>query len=131
MPNYGRKKRVKRKKRVVKRKRVIKRKKVIKAIGKKASVYKGFAKRTSGGLTKKDIVRTKKKGVVSYKSKKKVKVSKTKKSGGGLKKWRDALKKARKELIKSGKIKDPKSFKSFAPKKGSALYKRARAIYDA
>ena len=59
MPNYGRKKRVKRKKRVVKRKRVIKRKKVIKAIGKKASVYKGFAKRTSGGLTKKDIVRTK------------------------------------------------------------------------
>ena len=131
MSNYGRKKRVKRKKRVVKRKRVIKRKKVIKTIGKKASVYKGFAKRTSGGLTKKDIVRTKRKGVVSYKSKKKVRVSKTKKSGGGLKKWRDALKKARKELIKSGKIKDPKSFSSFAPKKGTPLYKRAREIYDA
>ena len=47
------------------------------------------------------------------------------------KKWRDALKKARKELIKSGKIKDPKSFKSFAPKKGTPLYKRAREIYDA
>ena len=125
MPNYGRKKRVKRKKRVVKKKRVVR------TIGKKSSVYKGFAKRTSGGLTKKDIVRVKRKGVVSYKSKKKVKASKTKKSGGGLKKWRASLKKARKELIKSGKIKDPKSFKSFAPKKGSALYKRARAIYDA
>ena len=124
MPNYGRKKRVKRKKRVVKRK-----KRVVKTIGNKASVYKGFAKRTSGGLTKKDIVRTKRKGVVSYKSKKKVKVSKSKKSGGGLKKWREALKKARKELIKSGKIKDPKSFKSFAPKKGTPLYKRAKEIY--
>ena len=44
---------------------------------------------------------------------------------------RDALKKARKELIKSGKIKDPKSFSSFAPKKGTPLYKRAREIYDA
>ena len=126
MPNYGRKKRVKRR-----RKRVVKRKRVVRTIGNKASVYKGFAKRTSGGLTKKDIVRTKRKGVVSYKSKRKVKVSKTKKSGGGLKKWRAALKKARKELIKSGKIKDPKSFKSFAPKKGSALYKRTREIYDA
>ena len=126
MPNYGRKKRVKRR-----RKRVVKRKRVVRTIGNKASVYKGFAKRTSGGLTKKDIVRTKRKGVVSYKSKKKVKVSKSKKSGGGLKKWRDALKKARKELIKSGKIKDPKSFKSFAPKKGTPLYKRAREIYDA
>ena len=124
MPNYGRKKRVKRRKRVVKKKRVVK------AVGNKASVYKGFAKRTSGGLTKKDIVRTKRKGVVSYKSKKKVQVAKRKKSGGGLKKWRDALKKARKELINSGKIKDPTSFKSFAPKKGSALYKRAREIYD-
>lgn len=125
MPNYGRKKVVKRRKRVVKKKRVVK------AVGNKASVYKGFAKRTSGGLTKKDIVRTKRKGVVSYKSKKKVQVAKKKKSGGGLKKWRDALKKARKELIKDGKIKDPKSFKSFAPKKGSALYKKAREIYDA
>ena len=125
MPNYGRKKVVKRKKKVVKRK-----KRVVKVVGNKASVYKGFAKRTSGGLTKKDIVRTKRKGVVSYKSKKKVKVAKKKKSGGGLKKWRDALKKARKELINSGKIKDPTSFKSFAPKKGSALYKRAREIYD-
>lgn len=125
MPNYGRKKVVKRRKRIVKKKRVVK------AVGNKASVYKGFAKRTSGGLTKKDIVRTKRKGVVSYKSKKKVQVAKRKKSGGGLKKWRDALKKARKELIKDGKIKDPKSFKSFAPKKGSALYKKAREIYDA
>tara|TARA_A100001015_G_scaffold320837_1_gene448735 strand:- start:2272 stop:2652 length:381 start_codon:yes stop_codon:yes gene_type:complete len=124
MPNYGRKKRVKRR-----RKRVVKRKRVVRTIGNKASVYKGFAKRTSGGLTKKDIVRTKRKGVVSYKSKRKVKVSKTKKSGGGLKKWREALKKARKELIKSGKIKDPKSFKSFAPKKGTPLYKRAKEIY--
>ena len=69
MPNYGRKKRVKRRKRVVKKKSVL-----LRTIGNKASVYKGFAKRTSGGLTKKDIVRTKRKGVVSYKSKKKVKV---------------------------------------------------------
>ena len=125
MPNYGRKKRVKRRK-----KRVVRRKKVIKTIGKKSSVYKGFAKHTSGGLTKKDIVRVRRKGVVSYKSKKKVKSAKKKKSSGGLNKWRAALNKPRKELVKSGKIKDPTSFKSFAPKKGSVLYKRARAIYD-
>ena len=35
------------------------------------------------------------------------------------------------ELIKEGKIKDTKSFSSFAPKKGTALYRRTREIYDA
>ena len=35
------------------------------------------------------------------------------------------------QLIKEGKIKNPKAFSSFAPKKGKPLYKRARAIYDA
>ena len=54
-----------------KEKRVVKKKRVVRTIGNKASVYKGFAKRTSGGLTKKDIVRTKRKGVVSYKSRRK------------------------------------------------------------
>ena len=62
MPNYGRKKVSK------KRKRVVKRKKGIKTIGKKSSVYKGFAKRTSGGLKKKDIIRTRRKGIIRYKS---------------------------------------------------------------
>jgi hypothetical protein len=112
-------------------KKSVKKERVVRNIGTKASVYKGFAKKTSGGLTKKDIVRVTRKGVVSYKSKKRVKASKSKKSGGGLKKWRDSLQMARKELIKEGKIKDTKSFSSFAPKKGTALYRRTREIYDA
>ena len=124
MPNYGRKKVSK------KRKRVVKRKKGIKTIGKKSSVYKGFAKRTSGGLKKKDIIRTRRKGIIRYKSRRKVKKAKRKRKNP-LKKWRAALKKARRQLIKEGKIKKPKAFSSFAPKKGKPLYKRAREIYDA
>ena len=130
MPNYGRKKVAKKRKVKRRKKRVVKRKRVIKTIGKKASVYKGFAKRTSGGLRKKDIIRTKRKGIVRYKSRKNVKVAKRKRKNP-LKKWRAALKKARSQLIKEGKIKDPKAFSSFAPKKGKPLYKRAREIYDA
>jgi len=96
--------------------------------GSKAQVYKGVAKMTKGGLEKKDIKRIKDKyGNIRYKSKEQQK--KGKKKNTFREKWTNAMKKARRELIKENII----SKGEFVPVGGStrggkALLKRIREL---
>ena len=90
-------------------------------------VYKGYYKRTSGGLTKAKIVRKKdKSGNWRYHSKKQLSMGR--KKGGNQKgraDWIKAVKRAKKELREEGARLE--GFVSI--KKGTKLYKRAKLIY--
>tara|TARA_Y100000389_G_C17328306_1_gene446706 strand:+ start:56 stop:379 length:324 start_codon:yes stop_codon:yes gene_type:complete len=100
--------------------------------GSKVQVYNGTAKMTRGGLKKKDIMRIKDKyGNVRYKSKVQKAMGK-KKTGKqrGRAEWTNAMKKARRELIREGVIESGE----FVPvggktKEGKALLKRIKEIY--
>jgi predicted metal-dependent peptidase len=96
--------------------------------GSKSQVYKGTAKMTKGGLQKKDIKRIKDKyGNIRYKSKDQQKSGKKKRSFR--EKWANAMRKARKELIKEGVI-DKGDFVPVggSSREGKALLKRIREI---
>ena len=83
-----------------------------------ASVYKGHAKHTVGGVRKSGIMKRKVGGEVRYVSKKKHSAAKKNKGIGN---WTKALKMH--GYFKKG------SFKP-APKKGTAEYRKVRATYD-
>ena len=96
--------------------------------GSKVEVYNGSAKYTKGGLEKKDIVRIDD-GYGNYRYKSKKQQAAGHKKGTFRDKWSKAVKKARKELVKEGKIKD----NGFIPiggktKDGKALLKRVREL---
>ena len=92
------------------------------ALGSKSQVYNKTAKKTKGGLTKKDIIRIDDGyGNIRYKSKKQQASGKKKNSFRG--KWAKAMKKARKELKLEGFV--PVGGKT---KDGKALLKRIRLI---
>merc|ERR1719262_581443 len=85
-------------------------------VGKKASVFKGSKVKTSGGLKKGDLMKSKSGKIVSKKAHARgVKVFQK-----HLKPWHTAVMKARKALGAKGFV---------AIKKGSALYKKAKEIY--
>jgi hypothetical protein len=100
----------------------------IRAVGSKASVYKGHAKHTSGGLTKKDILRltirrggkkvgyryvSKRKHAAGQKLQRKLKAS-GKSTRRFLRLWRLAIRR-----VTGGRI----------PKKGTAEYAKVKALY--
>mmetsp|Transcript_57958 Transcript_57958/g.104106 ORF Transcript_57958/g.104106 Transcript_57958/m.104106 type:complete len:112 (+) Transcript_57958:1-336(+) len=82
----------------------------------KSSVFRGTKVKTSGGLKKSDLIKSKSGKVVSRKSS-----AAGKKAYGNIKGWTVAVQKARKELGVKGFV---------AIKKGTALYKAAKAIYS-
>ena len=89
-------------------------------IGKAWQVWNGTRERTVGGLTKKDLCRSKTGKIVSRKKAQLAKKRMNSKSGiGG---WCKAVKQARKELGLVGFV---------ACKKGSPFYKRVNQIYRA
>mmetsp|Transcript_25836 Transcript_25836/g.41387 ORF Transcript_25836/g.41387 Transcript_25836/m.41387 type:complete len:140 (-) Transcript_25836:169-588(-) len=83
----------------------------------KVSVFKGTKVKTSGGLKKADLIKSKTGRVVSRKGS-----AAGKKAYANIKGWTDAVQQARKELGVKGFV---------AIKKGTALYKAAKAIYTA
>merc|ERR1719386_288652 len=83
----------------------------------RASVFRGGKEKTSGGLKKSDIVKSKSGKLVSKKAS-----AAGKKAYKHIKGWTVAVQKARKELGVKGFV---------AIKKGTPLYKAARAHYDA
>ncbi len=94
--------------------------------GSKAEVYHGTAKYTKGGLSKSDLIRIKDKyGNFRYKSKKQQKQKNSFRA-----KWSNAMKKARKQLIKEGVIKAETGFIPVGgkTKEGKALLKRIREL---
>lgn len=86
-------------------------------IGSMAQVGHGTAEMTEGGLKKKDVFFDSKDG--RWKSKAQ---SKAGDKNPALKMWREAVQEA-------GGLKEGKKFKPI--KKGSAVYKKAKKIYDA
>merc|ERR1740129_164966 len=82
----------------------------------KASVWLGGKEKTSGGLTKSDIVKSKSSGKLVSK---KASVA-GKKAYKHIKGWTVAVQKAKKALGLKGFV---------AVKKGSALYKKAKELY--
>jgi len=99
------------------KKMAMKKSKVAKGRGAKARVFKGKKAKTSGGLTKADIVKNKRGKFVSKKASNRAKNSK---NGKKIAKWGQATKAARKAL----------GIKGFKPvKKGSALYKKVMELY--
>jgi len=82
------------------------------AVGSRAQVMNGTAHHTAGGLVKKDLKRNPKTGEI---------VSKDKAKGAKANPWIKAVMKAKKELG------IPKGEMAF-PKKGSELYKTAKAM---
>merc|ERR1719272_2239349 len=99
------------------RKMVMKKSIVAKGRGAKARVFKGSKAKTSGGLTKADIIKNKRGKYVSRKASNR---SKNSKGGKAIIRWSQAFKQARKNL-------GVKGFK--ACKKGSALYKETLKLY--
>lgn len=99
-------------------------------IGSKYQVYKGIAEKTSGGLYKKDIIRTTKDGVVRYKSKKQQQNGKknNKKSQQARARWTKAFKDAIKKLRKEGKIAED-SILMFNPNKKYDNYPKSSKVY--
>merc|ERR1712007_71055 len=98
-------------------KRARKAKKVSK-VGKKWQVFKGTRQRTAGGLTKKDLRRSKSGKIVS---KKQSTLARRRMRKGGISKWLAAVMKARKALKLTGFV---------ACKKGTRYYRKARAFYN-
>merc|ERR1711869_52904 len=82
----------------------------------KASVWLGGKEKTSSGLKKSDLMKSKTGKVVTKKQH-----AAGKKAYKNIKGWTEAVQKARKEL----------GVKGFVPvKKGSALYKKAKELYN-
>merc|ERR1712083_637910 len=112
------------KRRVTRRKAVRKARKAKKAkrvsvVGKKWQVWNGTRERTVGGLTKKDLMKSKTGKIVSKKQALRAKGNMKK---NGLGKWMAAVKQVRKEMGLKGFV---------AIKKGTPYYKRVRAVYEA
>merc|ERR1712139_30572 len=84
----------------------------------KSSVFKGGKEKTSGGLTKADLVVNARGKVVSKKASTE---AKKRYKNSPLKVWAEAVQKARKELSVKGFV---------AIKKGSALYKKAKELVN-
>merc|ERR1711881_606175 len=104
------------KKAAPKKKRAKKAKKVSK-VGKKWQVWKGTRERTAGGLTKKDLRKSKSGKIVS---KKQSNLARKRMRKGGISRWLKAVMAARKALKLTGFV---------ACKKGTKYYKKARAFY--
>merc|ERR1719412_3585239 len=89
--------------------------KIAKGKLRKSVVFRGGKEKTSGGLTKSQLVKNKAGKIVSKKAS-----AAGKKAYKHIKGWTIAVQKAKKEL----------GVKGFAaPKKGSALYKKAKEFY--
>merc|ERR1712213_54968 len=88
-------------------------------VGKKWQVWNGTRERTIGGLTKKDLMKSKSGKIVSKKQALRAKGNMKK---NGLGKWMAAVKQVRKEMGLKGFV---------AIKKGTPYYKRVRAVYEA
>merc|ERR1712100_713727 len=97
------------------RRRAMKKSVVAKGKRGKGSVFRGTKERTSGGLKKSDLTRSKSGKIVSKKSS-----AAGKKAYKHIKGWTIAVTKARKALGVKGFV---------AVKKGSALYKKAKELY--
>merc|ERR1711907_306931 len=91
--------------------------KVAKGKYRKAVVFRGGKEKTSGGMTKSDLIKNKAGKVVS----KKMSAAAKKRFSTTIKGWLEAVQKARKELGVKGFV---------AIKKGSALYKKAKEFYN-
>merc|ERR1719377_123488 len=90
--------------------------KIAKGKYKKALVFRGSKEKTSGGLSKADLIKNANGKIVS----KKQSTAAKKRFGSTLKKWTDAVKAARKSLGLKGFV---------AVKKGTPLYTKAKANY--
>ena len=88
-------------------------------IGTMSQVFRGTKQKTKGGLVKKDLMKNKNGKVCS---KKRHAFGKRVFKKTGIQKWTKAVQQARKDLGIKG---------FYAIKKGTPLYKAARAIYDA
>jgi hypothetical protein len=109
-----------------------------KTVGSKSEVWNKTAKKTSGGLMKKDLARVKKRGEYRIVSKKQQALGKLK--TGPRAEWSKAVKEARKQLIKEKKIKKgefipilkkiSKKYNKTQNKKGRDLYRLAKEIYS-
>merc|ERR1719409_276158 len=82
----------------------------------KAIVFRGSKEKTVGGLKKTDLMKSKTGKLVSKKSH-----AAGKKAYKNIKGWTEAVQEARKELGVKGFV---------AVKKGSALYKKAKELYN-
>merc|ERR1711907_872726 len=91
--------------------------KIAKGKYRKAVVFRGSKEKTSGGLTKSDLIKNKAGKIVS----KKMSAAAKKRFSRTFKGWLDAVQKARKELGVKGFV---------AIKKGSELYKKAKEFYN-
>jgi hypothetical protein len=91
--------------------------KKVSVVGKKWQVWKGTRARTAGGLTKKDLRKSKSGKIVS---KKQSDLARKRMKKGGISKWLKAVMRARKFLKLKGFV---------ACKKGTAYYRKARHYY--
>merc|ERR1712083_89781 len=108
------------KKRVTKKKAAPKKRKAkrkVSVVGKKGQVWKGTRERTAGGLTKKDLRKSKSGKIVS---KKQSLAARKRFRKGGIGKWCKAVTMARKACKITGFV---------ACKKGTKFYRKARAFY--
>merc|ERR1712228_210924 len=108
------------KKRATKKKAAPKKRKAKKkasVVGKKWQVWKGTRQRTAGGLTKKDLRKSKSGKIVS---KKQSQLARKRMRNGGISRWLKAVMAARKALKLTGFV---------ACKKGTKYYRKARAFY--
>ena len=104
---------------VVRKARKAKKAKRVSVVGNKRQVWNGTRERTIGGLTKKDLMKSKSGKIVSKKQALRAKGNMKK---NGLGKWMAAVKQVRKEMGLKGFV---------AIKKGTPYYKRVRAVYEA
>merc|ERR1719247_1922069 len=89
--------------------------KIAKGKYRKSVVFRGNKEKTSGGITKADLIKNKAGKIVSKKAS-----AAGKKAYKNIKGWTVAVQKARQEL----------GVKGFVPiKKGSAIYKKAKEFY--
>merc|ERR1712007_343711 len=92
-------------------------KKKVSVVGKKWQVWKGTRARTAGGLTKKDLRKSKSGKIVS---KKQSQLARKRMKNGGISRWLKAVMAARKALKLTGFV---------ACKKGTKYYRKAKAFY--
>ncbi len=85
-------------------------------VGSKSQVFHGTADRTAGGLTKSNLFQDSDDGRIKSRAQ-----SEAAKKNPALKAWRDAVEKA-------GGLQEDKKFKPI--KKGTAMYKKAKKIYQ-
>merc|ERR1719326_1785422 len=98
------------------KKKAMKNSKIAKGKRAKAAVFRGTKVKTVGGLTKDSLKKNKAGKIVSKKASA---AAKKRYEKSGLKKWASAVQKARKALGLKGFV---------AIKKGTALYKKAKAL---